>query len=77
MSETLEPYLKVENNDNICLICSKELGNDVSLISKDLKAWTSLKNHALDWKSIPLQPGEEYYGFTLLYDKIDGIQEPF
>ena len=37
MSELLEPYLKVENNDNICLICSKELGNDVSFISKYLK----------------------------------------
>ena len=77
MTEELRAYLKVANEDSLCLICGEELGNDSSVVSSDEKAWTNLKGHAKAWKDVPLEPGEDFYGFTLVHEKVDGVQEPF
>ena len=73
----LQAYLKTRNEDDLCLICGEELGRDVSVISKDLKAWENLKDHTKAWKDVPLKPGEPFCEFTLVHRKVDGIEIPF
>ena len=77
MSEKLEPFLKTRNTDDLCLICGEELVKDISVISQDLNAWEKLKDHARAWKDVPLKPGEEFYEFTLVHEKVDGVEIPF
>ena len=77
MRKEIEAYLKVVNENSLCLICGEELGNGSSAISKHEKAWANLKDHAKAWKDVPIEPGEDFYGFTLVHGKVDGVQEPF
>ena len=68
----MKPYPKVNNdNDELCLVCDKLLGNDYSVISNS--GWANIKSHAKEWSEIPIDPGEEYYGFTLVHGKVDGV----
>ena len=77
MSDKLKAYLQVDNGDDLCLICGKELGKDSVVISKSETAWTNLKTHAKAWSEVPIEPGEKIFEFTLVHGKVDGVEKAF
>ena len=51
------------------------MGDNYANISQ--RGWARLKALAKAWKDIPLLPSDEFFSFTLVHSKIDGVDKAF
>ena len=70
MADLSSSFLKINDDENYCLLCRHSLKQNDTVNSFTERGWQTLLNNAAKWRDINIPVNHEFYMFTAAYDHL-------
>ena len=77
MADLLNSYLKLDNDEELCLLCQKCISYKRRVKQFENDGWQNLKGKSVEWKDINIPENDSKFMFTTVYSRIKDTESAF